>query len=106
MLRLMRIVDRATGCIFVPKATVPPPPNVAVDPSTLPGSRRPNVYSLFTAAAGPIGGLRSNVRDIQERWLDAKDEWDAYETEQWRKEGAALRAAEEREHRAGADAGS
>ena len=23
-------------------------------------------------------GLRSDVRDVQERWFDAREEWDAY----------------------------
>lgn len=88
MLRLMRIVDRATGCVFVPPSNAESP-NVG----GLPKAQRPNIYSLFSSAAGPIGGVRSDVRDVQERWLDAKDEWDAHEKEQRRKEAIVLRDA-------------
>ena len=43
---------------------------------------------------GPrVVGLRSDVRDVQERWVDAREEWDAYERTQWRREGEALRQA-------------
>lgn len=84
----MRTVDRATGCVFIP-------PNQTADPSNsniteVPKTQRPNIFSLFTSAAGPIGGIRSDVRDVQERWLDAKDEWDVYENEQRRKEAIVL----------------
>ncbi|KIJ99430.1 hypothetical protein K443DRAFT_679940 [Laccaria amethystina LaAM-08-1] len=34
-------------------------------------------------------GLRNDVRYIQERWIDAKEEWDAFEQREWRKEGEA-----------------
>lgn len=81
MLRLMRIVDRATGCVFVPK------PEQAGgllsdEEAELPKTRKPNIYSLFSSAAGPIGGVRSDVRDVQERWLEAKDAWDEHESKQ------------------------
>ena len=29
--------------------------------------------------------------DVQERWVDAGEEWDAFEKVQWRKEGEAVR---------------
>lgn len=78
MLRLMRVVDRATGCIYVPPANA----QASNGTSTL----RPNIYSLFSTAAGSIGGVRSDVRDVQERWLEAKDEWDMHEVEQRKRE--------------------
>ena len=31
------------------------------------------------------------MRDVQERWIDAKEEWDAFEKKEWRKEGEAVR---------------
>jgi GPN-loop GTPase len=93
MLRLMRIVDRATGCIYVPSANAPAPPQ-ATDTSQLPSTKRPNIYSLFSSAAGSIGGARSDVRDVQERWLEAKDEWDEHELEQRKKEYQKLAARE------------
>ena len=95
MLHLMRVVDRATGCIFAPPPNIDAPTN-AVDTSGLPADRRPNIDSLFTTAIGPLSGPRSDVRDVQERWLDAKEDYDAYERAQWRREGAASAEATSR----------
>jgi GPN-loop GTPase len=92
MLHLMRVVDRATGCVFAPPANIGAPPDV-VDTSGLPADRRPNIYSLFTTAIGPLSGPRSDVRDVQERWLGAKEEFDAHEHAQWRQEGAVVAEA-------------
>ena len=95
MLHLMRVVDRATGCVFAPPANIGAPPS-AVDTSGLSADRRPNIYSLFTTAIGPLSGPRSDVRDVQERWLDAKEEYDVYERAQWRREGAVVAEATSR----------
>lgn len=27
------------------------------------------------------------MRDVQERWIDAREEWDAWEKKEWRREG-------------------
>ena len=86
MLHLTHVIDKATGCVFVPPADVGQPPDT-VDASHKPSTQRPNTYSLMTSAAGPIRGPRSDARDVQERWIDAKDEYDAWEKAQWRKEG-------------------
>ncbi|KAM5541836.1 hypothetical protein V8D89_004565 [Ganoderma adspersum] len=86
MLHLTRVIDKATGCIFVPPATVGQPPDT-VDVSDKPSSERPNTYALMTSAAGPMHGPRSDVRDVQERWIDAREEYDAFEKAQWRREG-------------------
>ncbi|CAG8638410.1 10321_t:CDS:2 [Acaulospora colombiana] len=94
MLRLMRIVDRATGCIFVPPSTVAATQKESSRDDKkegIPVTQRPNIYSLFTTAAGAIGGVRGDVRDVQERWLEAKDEWDEHELEQRKEEAAALK---------------
>ncbi|OCH86015.1 cytoplasmic protein [Obba rivulosa] len=85
MLHLMRVIDKATGCVFVPPADASAPPGVVN--ANAPPSQRPNVDALFSSAAGPIKGPRSDVRDVQERWVDAREEWDAWEKAQWRKEG-------------------
>ena len=77
MLNLMRAIDRATGYVFAP-------PTAAAD--------APNAHALLSSAIGPrVVGLRSDVRDVQERWVDAREEWDAYERAQWRREGEVLR---------------
>ncbi|KAH9943543.1 hypothetical protein B0H21DRAFT_779743 [Amylocystis lapponica] len=92
MLHLMRVVDKATGCVFVPAPDAPQPPGT-IEAGDAPSSLRPNVHSLLSTAAGPVHGPRSDVRDVQERWLDAREEWDAWEKTQWRKEGQMLREA-------------
>ena len=86
MLHLTHIIDKATGCIFVPPASVGQPPDT-VDASDKPSSDRPNTYALMTSASGPMHGPRSDVRDVQERWIDAREEYDAFEKAQWRREG-------------------
>ncbi|KAJ3748123.1 hypothetical protein DFH05DRAFT_886934 [Lentinula detonsa] len=73
MVRLMHVVDRATGYVFMPRG------------GDEPMSGRANEYGLFATAAGPLKG--DDIGDVQERWVDAKDAWDAYEKKQWRKEG-------------------
>ena len=90
MLNLTRAIDRATGYVFVPPAgsTVP---LGTIDETTAPPSSRPNTYALFSSAASNLKGKRSDVRDVQERWIDAQEEWDAFEKKQWRKEGELLR---------------
>jgi len=91
MLHLTRAIDRATGYVFVPPPGTKAPPGT-VDATSAPASSRPNTYALFSSAAGPMHGVGSDVRDVQERWIDAKDEYDAYEKVQWRREGEAVRA--------------
>ncbi|KAF8270124.1 cytoplasmic protein [Lactarius quietus] len=87
MLNLTRAIDRATGYVFVP------PPNADAPDPAAPGSERPNAHALLSSAMGPRVGMRSEARDVQERWVDAREEWDAYERAQWRREGEALRRA-------------
>jgi len=90
MLHLMRVVDRANGYVFVPPPNAPAPPGTIEDSEAAP-SARPNVVGLFSTAAGRLNGPGSDVRDVQERWVDYKDIYDAHEKKEWRKEGEALR---------------
>lgn len=90
MIHLTRVIDRATGYIFVPPAGSPAPRGTVDDTSGPPASRS-NTYALFATAAGSLKGERSDIRDVQERWIDAKEEWDAHEKRQWRKEGELVR---------------
>jgi len=92
MLHLTRVIDKATGCVFVPPPEAKQPPDT-IDVSDRPSSQRPNVHGLFSSAAGPIQGPRSDVRDVQERWIDAKEDWDVWEKAQWRKEGQMVQEA-------------
>ena len=89
MINLTRVIDRATGYIYVPPLSSKAPPGTTND-TAAPPSVRANTYALFSSAAGEMKGLRSDVRDVQERWLDAKEEWDAFERREWRKEGEAV----------------
>lgn len=93
MLHLTRVIDKATGCVFVPAADAPAPPGT-IDPSSAPASQRPNAMGLFSSAIGVMKGSQSDVRDVQEKWIDARDEWDAYEKAQWRREGELVQEAE------------
>ena len=106
MLNLTRAIDRATGYVFVPPAgdntqqQATPAGDTSTGPGLGPGpgaepprSALPNAYALMSSAMGPRVGLRGDVRDVQERWMDAREEWDAYERAQWRGEGEALRRA-------------
>ncbi|KAJ7439511.1 hypothetical protein FB451DRAFT_1302043 [Mycena latifolia] len=90
MLHLTRAIDRATGYVFVPPPTSSAPPGT-VDPADASAAARPNSYALFSSAIGPMRGPADDIRDVQERWVDAKEEWDAYEKKQWRKEGEMVR---------------
>jgi hypothetical protein len=100
MLNLTRVIDRATGYVFVPPAGADADaqlPEGAVRDASSASSAQPNAYALMSSAMGPrVTGLRSDVRDVQERWVDAREEWDAHERALWRREGEALgRAAAE-----------
>lgn len=90
MLHLARAIDRATGYVFVPPPVSKAPPGT-VDDVNAPSAVRTNSYALFSSAAGPMRDPGSDVRDVQERWIDAKDEYDAYEMMQWRREGQIVR---------------
>ena len=92
MLHLMRIVDKATGCVFAPAPDAPQPEGT-LEAGDAPPTARPNAYALLSSAAGPVRGPRSDVRDVQERWVDAREDWDAWEKAQWRKEGQMVQEA-------------
>lgn len=119
MLNLTRAIDRATGYVFVPppgagkgtstgtgtgasvganesQGSQMPERDADADADVNmagPSTTRENTYALMSSAMGPRVGLRSDVRDVQERWVDAREEWDAHERAQWRREGEAMRRA-------------
>ena len=99
MLHLTNLIDRATGYVYVQPSDSGPPGTTepAADSDASARSRKPNAYALFTTAAGPLTGLRSDVRDVQERWIDAREEWDAFDRREWRREGEAIRDAKARQ---------
>ncbi|KAF9255220.1 hypothetical protein L218DRAFT_967485 [Marasmius fiardii PR-910] len=90
MIHLTRAIDRATGYVFVPPPNSQAPEGT-IDESGGSSARRPNSYALFSSAAGSMQGPLSDVRDIQERWIDEREAYDAFEKKQWRKEGEMVR---------------
>ncbi|KAI0687704.1 hypothetical protein BC835DRAFT_1376068 [Cytidiella melzeri] len=92
MLHLTRAIDKATGCVFVPAPTAKVPEGADV-PMDVSSAQRPNEYGLLSSAMAPLRGPRSDPRDVQERWIDARDEWDAWEKAQWRREGQLVQEA-------------
>ena len=94
MLNLTHAIHRASGYVLVPPSDAQVPTGDAVPDPAAAGSAWPNAHALLSSAMGPRFGLRGNAREVQERWVDARDEWDAYERAQWRREGEALRRAE------------
>jgi len=96
MLHLTRAIDKATGYIFVPPSNAPAPQGT-VETSDGAALARPNALSLISTAAGPMHGPRSDVRDVQERWLDAREEYDVWEKAQWRREGQLVQEQKARD---------
>ena len=96
MLHLTRAIDKATGYVFVPPSNAPPPPGTIETPDGA-ASTRPNAFSLLSTAAGPMHGPRSDIRDVQERWMDAREEYDAWESVQWRREGQLVQEQKARD---------
>jgi len=90
MLHLTRAIDRATGYVFIPPPDSNAPPGT-VDTSDASSATRPNSYALFSSAIGPMRGPADDIRDVQERWIDAREQWDAHEKKQWRREGEMVR---------------
>jgi hypothetical protein len=42
-------------------------------------------------------GPRSDARDVQERWIDAREEYDSWERSQWMKEGQLVQEQKARD---------
>lgn len=77
MMHLVRVIDKATGYIFVPQ-----------DGSTTDD----NMHALFSTAARPMD---YDVNDVQERYsAENKEAYDKFQEEQWEKEWAARHQAE------------
>lgn len=101
MVNLTRIIDRSTGYVFVPKANDPsnPAPPGTVNANPAHATQRPNTYALFSTAMGSLGdtGAGGDIREVQERWVDYKEQYDAFERKEWRKEGELAKAQAEKQ---------
>ena len=93
MLHLIHAIDRASGYFYNPaSSSVTTHPLDAVPPdANTPASHLANTYALFSSAMGPLHGPMSDVKDVQERSIDAREAWDAFEKRACRAEGEAVR---------------
>ena len=88
MMKLVRLTDRACGYIFQSGSI-----------------ENDSALSLFSSA---IGSLPTELQtDVQERWLDAREDYDEFENELWKQEGemeqerSSKRSLEERKNNNG-----
>ncbi|EJT99385.1 hypothetical protein DACRYDRAFT_17536 [Dacryopinax primogenitus] len=89
MLRLLRVVDKATGYIFAPPPGSHDPSSTQAPDSHTRSTSAPNTDALFSSAFSSLPGP-GDVRDVQERWVDERERWDEWEREEWRKEGESV----------------
>lgn len=94
MLHLMRTVDRVLGYVFVQTSE-------SNGENVQKGTLQSNQDALFSSAMGAIPD--HNIQNIQERyvyliwptqmlnninrWIDNREEYDAWESREWRQEG-------------------
>lgn len=77
MARLLEAIDRAGGYMF--------------------GSTEASADYIWTSATRTGWANDMNIMDVQERWIDHKEEYDQHEREGWEREGLALQGAQERD---------
>nr|ASF90269.1 hypothetical protein SPAR03058 [Bartheletia paradoxa] len=86
MTRLLRTLDKATGYVYAPSTPIGAPP------------APPQARSLFSAAARTAGPGNAvgfgEVGDVQERWVDHPEVYDAWDKKVWREEGEEVRRQE------------
>jgi len=81
MMKLVRLVDKVTGYIFMPKDS---------DTTT-----EDNMHALFSSVSGLMpGDPYADISDVQERWGERKEEFDKVQEEQWEREWMARKNAE------------
>jgi hypothetical protein len=79
MLKLVRLIDKVTGYIFIPSS------------SGGSSTTTPNTDALFSSAMGALPPDLGSIADVQERWVDHRQDWDEWEREEWKKEGEERR---------------
>jgi hypothetical protein len=75
MARLLEAIDRAGGYMF--------------------GSTEASADYIWTSATRTGWASDINILDVQERWIDHKDEHDKEERKQWREQGIEFGKVEE-----------
>jgi GPN-loop GTPase len=76
MARLLEAIDRAGGYMF--------------------GSTEASADHIWTSATRTGWASDNNVLDIQERWIDYKDEYDKQEREEWAKQAEEMQREAEK----------
>lgn len=82
MLRLQRVLDKATGYVYVEKEESSTKEPKASAQTTKEGSKRGTAASagaLFTVADRGVPLGWGSAADVQERWVDHRDEWHDFE---------------------------
>jgi len=77
MAPLLEAIDRAGGYVF--------------------GSTEASADYIWTSATRTGWANDMNILDVQERWIDHKDEYDKQEREEWEREGLELAREHERD---------
>ena len=72
MMKLLRVLDKVTGHVFVPGSSL-------AQRSVI-GDERSDGMGMRDLDLG-------DVDDVQDRWVDRRDEFDEMETDAWRREG-------------------
>lgn len=75
MARLLEAIDRASGYMF--------------------GSTEASADYIWTSATRTGWASDSNILDIQERWIDYKEEYDQKEREEWAKQAEEMQQQQE-----------
>lgn len=102
MLKLLKLLDKVVGYAYVPPASSSSDTHPSNSSSSLPSTQshaqshshtnahaqtHPDISSIPLRHLTDIG----DISDVQERWVDRKEEYD-----EWEREGAKRRAEEER----------
>lgn len=85
MASLLKAIDRASGYVFAGAR--------AMDES---GRTMTGEQSVWAQAMSEQWVGKMDVRDVQERWVDRREEWDALERREWEEEARLAGALPER----------
>ena len=72
MMKLLRVLDRVTGYVFLPNPT---------------STNTIDSHAIFSSAIGMGDQELGDVDAVQERWIDRREDYDDLETEAWKREG-------------------
>lgn len=106
MLRLQRVLDKATGYVYVEKEKESIKPGENTE-ATKEGSKRGTAASagaLFTVADRGVPLGWGSAADVQERWLDNRDEWHDFEIKEREEMEQRWKKAQESESKSNPEA--